>query len=81
MSGPKPMNCALPKCASEFLYHQECGLVASGCCAREMLSAAARNPDGVHFPMDLRPGGNPFVNAMEAAGLVRVRGEITQVIA
>lgn len=79
MNGPKPMNCVVGACASEFLYKDECGLSPSGCLAREMLSIAGKEPDGVHFPMDLRPAGNRFVNALEAAGLVRVRGNITQV--
>lgn len=32
---------------------------------------------GAQFPMDLAPGGNPFVNAMEREGLVRVRHNAT----
>lgn len=73
----KPRDCAVDECASGFPYHDECALVASGCCAREMLAALAKSPDGCHFPLDLRPGGNPFVNALEAAGLARVREPLT----
>lgn len=77
MTGPQPRNCIVGDCASRFPYREECALVASGCCARDMLACARRWPDGVHFPMDLAPGGNPFVNAMQVAGLVRVRDEVT----
>jgi hypothetical protein len=42
-----------------------------------MLTAARQSADGVQFPMDLTPGGNPFVNALKLHGLVRVRGNTT----
>ena len=77
MTGPQPMACVVGECASGFAYREECALVASGCCAREMLARANRSPNGVHYPMDLGPGGNSFVNALEAAGLVRIHYEIT----
>jgi hypothetical protein len=70
----KPIDCAVGECASAFPYHDECALVANGCCAHGMLSKLATAPDGLAFPLDLAPGGNPFVNAMEAKGLARVRG-------
>lgn len=76
MTGIQPRNCAVGQCASSFPYKDECGLVASGCCARNVLDTA-KALDGARFPMDLRPGGNPFVKALEASGLVRVRHEIT----
>lgn len=77
MSGITARNCILAECASGHPYKDECGLLPSGCCARDMLATARREATGAHFPMDLRPGGNPFVNAMEDAGLVRVRGCLT----
>ena len=76
MSGPQPQNCILGECASRFSYKDECGLISNGCAARRMLEVASK-ADGAHFPMDLSPGGNPFVNALEARGLVRVRHDIT----
>lgn len=76
MTGPQPRNCIVGECASGFPYKDECGLIPDGCAARRMLTAAA-GADGARFPMDLSPGGNPFVNAMVARGLVRVRGQIT----
>ena len=80
MTGPKATSCIVGECASSFPYREECALVASGCCARDMLAAAARWPDGVHFPMDLAPGGNPFVNALERENFVTVNHEITRAV-
>lgn len=77
MNGPKPISCVAGECVSEFPYRDECALTASGCCAWDVLIAAAKLGDA-HYPMDLRPGGNPFVNALERAGLVRVVGDITR---
>ena len=77
MTGPMPMNCIVGECASGFAYREECALVISGCCARDMLTSARQSTDGVQFPMDLTPGGNPFVNALKLHGLVRVRGNTT----
>lgn len=80
MTGLKPMNCAVGQCASSFMYKDECALVSSGCCARTMLDMLASQPDGAHFPMDLTPGGNPFIRAMEAAGLVHVDDDVTRLL-
>jgi hypothetical protein len=77
MTGPKPMACVVGKCASVFAYREECAIVVSGCCARDMLTSARQLTDGVQFPMDLTQGGNPFVNALELHGLVRIRGNTT----
>lgn len=76
MTGPKPQACIVGDCASGFPYKDECGLISNGCAARRMLEAASRT-EGACFPMDLSPGGNPFVNALEARGLVRVGHDIT----
>lgn len=78
MSGIHAQNCAVAGCVSGFPYKDECALVKSGCCAREMLSACARNTDGLRFPMDLAPGGNPFVNALKAEGFVLVADGVTR---
>jgi hypothetical protein len=43
-----------------------------------MLAAAAKHEEGVKFPMDLHPGGNPFVNALERRGLVSVHHDVTR---
>lgn len=77
MTGPKPMACVVGECASGFAYREECALVVSGCCARDMLASARQSTDGVQFRMDLTPSGNPFVNALTLHGLVRVRGNTT----
>lgn len=72
-------NCAVHACVSSFPYKDECGLVSTGCCVRDMLTSLKRAPDGAAiFAMDLQPSGNPFVTAMEAAGLVRTFGAITR---
>lgn len=77
MTGPKPNACIIGECASSFSYREECALVASGCCARDMLASAKRYPDGARFPMDLVPGGNPFANALKRKGFVRIYHNVT----
>lgn len=76
MSGPKPTACLIGKCASEFPYKDECGLTLTGCCAERIVNAA-RQIGGARFPMDLRPEGNPFLNALEKMGFVRVSADST----
>jgi hypothetical protein len=64
--------CLLGECVSSFGWQGECALIFDRCCARHMVAQLAKaGREGCLFPLDLRPGGNPFVNGLVNAGLAR----------